>query len=147
MVSEHTIGPHRYVIDEDLIHNMADPGSTMELVHMQAYTAMCDPVIARYGRIFMLTDGRAMFKVSAKARRHLAEWPRGAQIAASAIYGSNLATRTVVQLIGAAMNMLGSNRGKPAINYAFFATEAEARDWLVKERAKLTTPQGSGAPG
>jgi hypothetical protein len=134
MVSEHRIGPHRYVIDDDMIHNMADPESTMDIEEMRAYTAMCDPVIEKFGRLFMLTDGRAMFKVSAEARRHLAEWPRSAQIAASAIYGGNMATRALIKLIGAAMDLLGKARGKPTLNYSFFATEAEARAWLAKER-------------
>lgn len=136
MASAHRIATHRYVIDEDLIHNMPDPQRAQDLKMIRAYTELLEPVLARYGRVFLLTDGSAMFNVDAQARRHLAEWPRRTQVAASAIYGGNLVSRTLIKMIAAAMDVVSKTRGQQVQNYRFFATEVEARSWLDGERRK-----------
>jgi len=137
MVSEHRIGPHRYVIDGDLVHNMADPHTALDLEMMQAYTKLLELVLQKYGRVFLLSDGRALFNISPEARRHLASWPSAPQIIASAIYGANAVSRALVKLIAAAMEIVQSSKGKqPAHTMMFFASEAEARAWLDKERCR-----------
>ncbi len=133
MASEHRIGTHRYVLDEDTVHNMPDPQVSLDLPTMEAYTALVEPIFQRYGRLFMLVDGRSMFKVDAQARRHLAAWPRGPQIVACAVYGGGAVTRALIKLIVAAMSVFGSLAME---NHAYFGSEAEARSWLQEERRK-----------
>ena len=82
MATEHLIGSHRYIIDDDLVHNIPDPNRNLDLEMMQAYTALLEPVFVKFGRVFLLTDGGSIFSVTAQARRHLADWSRGAQIVA-----------------------------------------------------------------
>lgn len=136
MATEHFIGPHRYIVDADLIHNMPDRSQPLDLEMMQAYTALVEPIFIKYGRIFLLNDASSVFNVSAPARRHLAEWARGAQIAASATYGGNYTSRTLIKMIESVMAISDRNRGRLPAKQAFFSTETEARAWLERERDK-----------
>lgn len=136
MATEHFIGPHRYIIEGDRVHNMPDPNQPLDLESMQAYTALLEPIFLKYGRVFMLTDASSGFNVSAQARRYLAEWPRGAQIAASASYGVNYTSRTLIKMIQSVMGLSDRSRGRQPSQQAFFASESEARAWLEVERDK-----------
>lgn len=134
MASEHFIGTHRYIIDKDLVHNIPDPSCSLDLEMMQAYTTLLEPVFVQFGRVFLLTDAGAVFNVTAQARRHLGEWSRGTQIIASATYGGNYMSRTLIKMIVSVMYLSGRNRGRMPANQAFFAAEPEARSWLLQER-------------
>lgn len=136
MATEYLIGSHRYIIDDDLVHNIPDPNRSLDLEMMQAYTALLEPVFVKFGRVFLLTDGGSIFSVTAQARRHLADWSRGAQIVASATYGGNYVSRTLIKMIVSVMSLSGRNRGRMSANQAFFASEAAARSWLLIEREK-----------
>lgn len=136
MATEYLIGSHRYIIEDDLVHNIPDPNRNLDLEMMQAYTALLEPVFVKFGRVFLLTDGGSIFSVTAQARRHLADWSRGAQIAASATYGGNYVSRTLIKMIVSVMSISGKNRGRMSANQAFFASEAEARSWLLTEKEK-----------
>lgn len=136
MATEHFIGSHRYIIDDDLVHNIPDPTCSLDLEAMQAYTELLEPVFVKFGRIFLLTDVAMISAVTAQARRHLADWSRGSQIAASAMYGGNYVGRTLIKMIVSVMSMSGINRGKISANQLFCATQAEARSWLLHEKEK-----------
>ena len=136
MASEHYIGPHRYVLDGDLVHNLPDRQEPLDLETMQAYTALLEPIFIKYGRIFLLTNACSLFNVTAPARRHLADWARGTHITASAIYGGDYTSRTLIKMIESVMAISGRSRGRLPAKQAFFANEPEARAWLVRERDK-----------
>jgi hypothetical protein len=116
------------------VHSIADPGTPMTLAAVQAWTAEVEPVFAEFGRIVLLTNGRAVMKVSAEARRHLAEWSRAPQIVASAIYDAHPMSRALLALITGAMNFYLQAAGKPTVTISFFSTELEARRWLSEKR-------------
>lgn len=139
MATEHFIGPHRYVIDGDLVHNMPDPNEPLDLQMLKAYTVLVEPVFEKFGRIFMLNNASSVFNISAQARRHLAEWARGGQIAASATYGCNYTSRTLIKMIESVMVLSDRNRDRQPARQAFFASESEARTWLELARDKYLT--------
>jgi len=101
---------------------------------VQTWTAAVEPVFDEYGRILLLTNGRAVMKVSAEARRHLAGWSRAPQIVASAVYDAHPVSRALLALISGAMNFFLETAGKPTVTLSFFSTESEARRWLQEKR-------------
>lgn len=134
MRREFKIGPHQYFVEDDLVHSIADPNTPMTLATVQAWTAEVEPVLTEFGRVVLLTNGRAVMKVSAEARRHLAAWSRAPQIVASAIYDAHPVSRALLALITGAMNFFLQASGKPTVAMSFFSTEQEARRWLAEKR-------------
>lgn len=134
MHKEFQIGPHRYFIEDDLVHSIADPNTEQTLESVQAWTEQVEPVLEEYGRIVLLTSGRAVMKVSSDARRHLAQWRHAPKIVASAIYDAHPLSRALLALITGAMNAFLRASGKPLVTISFFSTESEARQWLAEKR-------------
>lgn len=121
-------GTNPLYIDEDLVYTVALGPSTLEGV--TEYLALIEPVFAKYGTAFLLTDATITLEVSGPARRLIAEWGKTHHVAASAIFGPGPMARATLTLITAAMKIL-SNTDQ---NMRFFATESEARAWLDAER-------------
>ena len=124
-------GTSTVYIDEDLVYTINE--GPIDLAMTKGYLEQVDPIIAQYGRVFMLTNAKDNFAMTSEARRYVAEWAKTHTFTASAFFGAGPLSRAMYMLLVRAMQLLGKSRD----NLAFFATESEARAWIDEQRTKF----------
>jgi hypothetical protein len=125
------VGPHTIYIEEGVVHNRF--AGDLSRDDMAAVLEFADQVLKRDGVVFTLNDVRGIRHISPEARRYAAQWMRGRRFDGAAVYGANLATRTLVTLLLRAINLLRST----PFESIFCATEQEGRAWINEQRQKL----------
>lgn len=125
------VGLHTVYIEECMVHNRFVGDVSRD--DMAAVLEVAAQVLKRDGAVFTLNDVRGIRNIAPAARRYAAGWMNGRRFDGAAVYGANLATRTVVTLLLRAINLL-----RPVPFESFFcATEQEARGWINAQRQKL----------
>lgn len=106
----------------------------LTLADAEVLSAAYSQEIERRGYLLLLVDLAGADNASTEARRKLVLWaePHSHRISA-ACYGGSLLVRSFMQLMNGAVRLLS---GKPS-GLAFFGTEAEARQFLLRERSRL----------
>ena len=122
------VGPNDVTIDGDIIFGRVHGVPTME--DTRKFLEIVAEVEAKYGQILFLTDVTEGFGLSSESRRYTAEWSKQHRIVASAFFGASTPARAMLTLVMRAMSLLGNSQP----NTRFFATEAEARDFLDQFR-------------
>jgi hypothetical protein len=123
--------PNEVFVEDDLIYSISHKPSTLDVT--KAYFVAVEPVFAKYGYAFMLTDVTRTLEVAADARRLIAEWGKTHYVVASALFGPSGSTLAMLTLITSAMKLVG----KGDRNIRFFAKESEARAWLEEQRQQF----------
>lgn len=90
----------------------------------------------RLGRLFLLVDLHESVSLSPALRRAMSQTMADFQPTAMAVYGANGEQRGTHALLMGAVTAVAGRRP----NAAYFATEAEAREWLAAERQRLLGP-------
>jgi len=149
MSSSGKIGTHTYSVEQDTLY-IVNHGP-FDAEEACSFLAIYQQVYDRHDYLLIMLDLRDSGPASPEARRALVDWAktRANTVALAAISGSTVA-RTTLTLIFSAMRVL--SRQVPQLG--FFATEAEARDWLVRQRPRLRShakhqgrlePSGTGS--
>ncbi len=86
-----------------------------------------------HDRFFLLVDLHETTGLPPAMRRTLAQVMGGFQPAAMAVFGANIEQRGSHALLMGAVTSVSGHRP----NTAYFATEAEARVWLLAQRQRL----------
>jgi hypothetical protein len=124
-----------FTIEGDTV--VATIGSDLTLEDLERMFRVCEQVEAEYGYFLMLSDAKLLSGLSSEVRRRSAEWGKEHRSGGYATYGSSLLARTVITLLVHGIGLL-RKREAPV---AFFATEAEAREWLATRRQQLKAGQ------
>jgi len=131
-------GPNPVYVEDDIVLSVVFGPSTLEGV--KEFFTIAEPVFAKYGYAFLLTDAtRGIFNVNADARRAIAEWSKTHRVAASAVFGQGTMIRAMLTLVSRAMSFLGQGEQ----NIHFFGAESAARAWLAEQRQQYR-PTKSG---
>lgn len=102
--------------------------------HMPELNAMNSRYAQRNGYLLVLVDASSAGTMTPAARRMSVEGGRALNSrSATAIFGTSLMTRTVATLLFKAVALLS----RQSTSLEFFKTEAAARAWLDKQRARL----------
>jgi hypothetical protein len=126
---EYQIGPHRVVVEDDVVLSYANHAVTA--VEMRRILDICASVFAKCGRLYVVTLMGPDFDMPPDARKLASAWGRQHQMY-SIIVGASLAMRTLVNLIARAHKLLG---GKDQVVFA--DSEAAARSVIAKHKANL----------
>lgn len=108
------------------------PHGEFGLQDTMAYHTLAEEVHARTGSYFALVDASHMEGISAPARRWTADWTRTHQVSGCAVFGGGWLQRTIITLIVRASSLI---RAVP-FPVVFCASEAEARQWIARERER-----------
>lgn len=127
-----SIGPHRYIIEDDLLFWQPCGEVTIEQAHIM--NATIADAHRRNGYLLYLIDGRQARPLGAAARRIAVDGFRALVGTTSlAAFGTNMIVRTAAFLVLNAARLL-SGLDIPS---SFVDTEPEARAFLAAERARL----------
>lgn len=126
---EYRIGPHRLVVEDDVVFSHSDQAVTGE--EMQRLLDICTSVRARWGRLYVVTIMGPGFDMTPGARKVASDWGRQQGMTHNIVVGASLAMRTLLSLISRAHKLLGARQD--AMEFA--ATEAEARSLVAKHKA------------
>lgn len=118
-------------VEDDLVISVNDGPVNLEM--LTGFLALAVTVRQRYGYVLLLVDATRYYPVTKEARRYLADWSVQHKFDATAVFGAGPIMRAAIGLASRAMTLLG----KEDTNTAYFATEAEGRDWLKKERQRF----------
>jgi hypothetical protein len=128
-------GPSLVEIDGDLVRTEVRADATIETA--RSYLDLVEEVLNREGRCFQLVINDANWGMSSDARRYTFEWSQRQVTSGSVIVGGGLALRTLMTMLMRALALF-STRAAPIV---FFATEAEGRAWIDKQRQLLLNKQ------
>lgn len=127
------IGRHRIWTEEDVFVVVAN--GPIDGEETDRFNQASLAVFQQYGYVLFLLDASAAAGLSEAARRTAAKFRREHPMpSASAIFGTNLVTRTVAIL---AFRVLILLRRDVVAEMKMFKTEAEARAWLAGQRPAL----------
>ncbi|UQA61750.1 hypothetical protein [Polyangium aurulentum] len=102
--------------------------------HMLGMYEIVETVAAGPASLFILQDLSRSQNFTAAARKTVASEPRADLIAGVASFGESFQMRVMIAMMDKASRLFGRQVVTPS---GFFATEAEARDWIA-ERRRLT---------
>lgn len=93
-----------------------------------------EQALQRLGYLLLLVDIDGAAGASSEARRKLVLWaqPHGSAISAG-VYGGSILVRSFMKLMNGAVRLLSGKQS----SLEFFGSEAEARRFLMIERARL----------
>ncbi len=129
-------GDHYYHVDRDLV--TIRPHGVIVLDEMQQMLALYARVRGKHGSLFVLFDSRENTGLDHAARKYATDHaPPEARIDAAASFGASYTMRVFVNMMQRAALALG----KQGTLTALFDTEAEAREYLQRERARLSAKQ------
>ncbi|WP_437776782.1 STAS/SEC14 domain-containing protein [Sorangium sp. So ce1097] len=106
-------------VDGDLSEDMA-----------RALAAACRRINESGREVVMICDARRMGTVPAPTRKAMAEGFRPVRFIAIAVFGASFTVRVISTLAMKSIQIVN----RQAYPVEFFATEAEARAWLVAQR-------------
>lgn len=104
----------------------------VEVSDIQILIDLGSGLAEQHGQYWILVYAHEMTTISSEARRLAVKNPRLYDFAGGAVVGASLATRTILTLIGRAMNLLGGIH----VRFTFVQTESEARAWLLEQQPK-----------
>lgn len=127
------IGTHSISLEGDTLFVVQN--GTFHLDDAQKTHDLVEKVLYSVGRVFVLVDQSQAGSTSSEARRYIADWNKKHKVSGAAIFGGGPIARTASAL---AVSVIQFLRKEP-LPVAFFATEKEARAWVVKLRGLLET--------
>lgn len=116
----------------DLLVAIVDRQLTLEMTKQFCHLAA--QVREREKRLFVISRIQGAQTASAEARRYFTDWTSKNPVDASAMVSTSTLARATMTLIISAVKLVSSR----AIPTAFFATEAEARAWIGKQRQLIS---------
>lgn len=132
---EQRFGPHRVVVEDDIMISYADqPMTTPDIVQM---LKLCDAIHAQFGRVYVVTVIGPRYDLPPECRKLIAEWGRDHTMTLSIIVGASFAMRTLLSMVARAQKLLG---GK-ATEVEFAASEADARAMIARHKASSSKEQ------
>jgi hypothetical protein len=129
------VGEHRIRIDGDLVFIRVK--GVVELDDMMQFLRLQMQVKRERGAVFVLYDSRENTGLAPGARKYATDKAGAdARADAAASFGAPFGMRVLVNMLNRALTMLRKD-GTPV---QLFDTEAEARQYLDAERARLRSP-------
>jgi hypothetical protein len=131
--AEISVGPHRYVVEGLGVVHLHLVGN-LELPHARQILPLINGISAPKG-VYLLRDARSAGTIAPDAREFISKNMRPGSVVATVSYGASFHTRTVLTMVARAIRAF--NKSVPIV--VFTATEAEARAWIEKHRAGVST--------
>jgi len=129
-------GKHEVCVDGDFVI-MRSHGLSM-LEDVQALTALCARVKREHGSLFVMYDSRDGAGIDRSARKLLMQpTPDELRADATAAFGTKFSSKIILSMLDRALAAFGK---KPS-GVSIFDTEAEAREYIEKERVRLNKPR------
>lgn len=119
----------------DLLVATVDRPLTLEVT--KQFCHLAEQVREREKRLFVISRIQGSQTATAEARRYFSEWTSKHPVDASAMVSTSTLARATMTLIVSAAKLVS----KRTIPTAFFATEAEARSWIGKQRQQISAPR------
>ena len=128
-----TLGPHKMWFEEPDTLRMITVGP-YDMKLLEESNAIAHELKKHNPRLFLITDSSQGTGMTADVRKLLGEKPDLMPYAASVMYGSSFAMRTMVNMMIRAQQLLGRT-GSTA--FTMVATEEEAKAWIAAQREAL----------
>jgi hypothetical protein len=126
-------GPHRYFVQQDRIYWKSH--GPVEPEHAHAFVQLLLRVVAQHDRAYCIVDARKMQPLPAESRRIYIEYLKLHQPRFTlAIFGAPLHIRVAGMLVVNAARLMSL----PALRVFYAATEPEAEQYLLEQRARST---------
>lgn len=141
----HKNGKHRMRSDGDAV--FWEVQGDIDVHEMRRCLEYGESVIEKEGRAFLLINGARARTATPEARRFQVDWARTHDISSrgrTVVYGTNIFVRALATLFIRASELIAHQT--PTVD--FVPTEADALDWLRRQRTGLTLrPNKSELPG
>lgn len=127
------IAAHRLSLQGDLLHVEVMGNLDREVI--EEILAVYQRCIDHFGYLLVLMSVQHSTGMDQQARRRAVEWGQDhPTVQSAAVYGAPLAVRAMMSLLHRATQLLSK---QDAAHMTFVATEAEGRQWLEAQRARL----------
>lgn len=127
---EHVIGPHRIVVEQDLLIAYANGPWRME--ETKRLLTLSEETYARLGSVYIITVIGPGYDLPPESRKYVAEWGRNNFVNGNVIAGAPFAMRTLVTLLSRASQLIGAKNA----TVTFVDDEAAARAWIAEHKAQ-----------
>lgn len=134
-----TLGPHKMWFEEPDTVRLVTVGM-YDMKLLEESNALVRELKQRYPTLYLISDSRQGTGMTPDVRKALGENPDLMPYAASAMFGSSFAMRTMINMMMRAQQLLGV---KGAIPFTMVATEEEAKAWVAQQREAARAKKAS----
>jgi hypothetical protein len=127
---ELVIGPHRLVVEQDVLTAYAN--GPFRLEETKRLLALSEETLSRFGSVYIVTIIGPGYALPPESRKYVAEWSRNHFATGNLIAGAPLAMRTLVTLLSRASQLLGAKNAA----VTFVNDEAAALAWIAEHKAQ-----------
>jgi|JI10StandDraft_1071094.scaffolds.fasta_scaffold345775_1 hypothetical protein len=131
-MTTHHIGHHLATVESDLMFYEIQGDLSGDEIRQGV--DLLGPVVAEHGHCYLIANLTHMGKLDVDARRQAAHHPHLKRVRGYAGVSTSIVTRTLVTLALRAVTIFQ----KSDMRISFFATEAEARQWIDRLRSEAT---------